>query len=274
MSEVASIISQFIQTSPPGSNRVLVKDIETLLNKENGTKLIDSKLREFYTNELTIDDDKSGDLKLIELNDGFSLVSKYNLDDKGLKFIDFKQQVKFNFDFYNDKPIDIESIELNNSELESLQKKLDGYVSNHYIDQSVGMVVPKDGNQYQLIIIGERLNDGNFYNGKWVSLFEYNGDNGKIKGLIKVAVHYYEDGNVLLKSSKEFERETTNLDVIEAIGSIEHEFELGLLNEIGELNENKFKGLRRLLPISRNKIQWGKAIGNYKLGRDVVNNNN
>jgi capping protein alpha len=28
--------------------------------------------------------------------------------------------------------------------------------------------------------------------------------------------------------------------------------------------------LRRLMPISRSKIQWGRAIGNYKLGQDVV----
>lgn len=271
MSEISSIISQFIQTSPPGSNRAIVKDITSLLNEGNATKLIDSKLREFYTSDLTTDDSTSGDFKLVNVNNGLSLVSKYNLDDKGLKFIDFKRKFKFNFDFYNDKAIDIEPFENVNSELDDLQKKLDVYVSDHYIDQSIGLVLPNGGSGgYYLIIIGERLNDGNFYNGKWVSMFECN--DGEVKGLIKVSVHYYEDGNVLLKSSKECTFKDSDA-IMKSVAGVEHEFELGLLQEIGELNETNFKSLRRLLPISRNKIQWGKAIGNYKLGRDVVDNN-
>jgi hypothetical protein len=46
-------------------------------------------------------------------------------------------------------------------------------------------------------------------NGRWRSTWVVNPESGKLKGTIKVNVHYYEDGNVQLDSNKDIEVETS-----------------------------------------------------------------
>ncbi|KAI9478918.1 F-actin-capping protein subunit alpha, partial [Zychaea mexicana] len=39
-------------------------------------------------------------------------------------------------------------------------------------------------------------------------------------------------------------------------------------NSYGDLAENTFKGLRRALPLTRNKLDWNKIL-NYKIGNEL-----
>ena len=82
-------------------------------------------------------------------------------------------------------------------------------------------------------------------------------------------MHYYEDGNVKFHSSKLVE-ETNNKDPVASIKELEHKFEQDLQESFTDLNEKQFKSLRRRLPITRARVNWGKAIGNYRLGRDAA----
>ncbi|KAJ1970800.1 F-actin-capping protein subunit alpha, partial [Dimargaris verticillata] len=98
-------------------------------------------------------------------------------------------------------------------------------------------------------------------------------------GTAKVVVHYYEDGNVQLNSNKVF---TFELDQAlqsdpEALASAtlrkikqgEKEFQLALNDSYHQLAESTFKGLRRNLPVTRNKVDWDKILG-YKLGSELL----
>lgn len=269
MTDVSEVVDDFIRTAAPGSKGALVSDVTALLGGEKGAKLVESKLREHFTRALRLDD-ASGDALVVDVDGRMAIVSAYNRDDKGLKFVDHSAGVKFAYDFSKGRALDVEeSCEPLTDSDAALQAALDAYVSNHYVENSRGMVIPGHDTT-TVVIVGERRNEANFYNGKWTAVYEVRDKN--VAGLVKVAVHYFEDGNVMLKSGREVERTIADGAgaAIDAIEAMENDFEIALLQEITRLNEDTFKGLRRLLPISRSKIQWGKAIGNYKLGRDVV----
>ena len=89
-----------------------------------------------------------------------------------------------------------------------------------------------------------------------------------LTGTIKVDVHYYEDGNVRLQTSKEVEevqlRGSGAAEVLRVVAQVEKRYQEELNRAFGALSEGAFKGLRRQLPITRQKIDWAK-IGTYKL---------
>lgn len=85
-------------------------------------------------------------------------------------------------------------------------------------------------------------------------------------------IHYYEEGNVRLNFSEEISENVSNdKNLVKIIENIEHKLSLKVIESFNELNQRTFKNLRRLLPITRSKINWGNAIGNYRLGSDVIN---
>jgi capping protein alpha len=57
-------------------------------------------------------------------------------------------------------------------------------------------------------------------------------------------------------------------DVIKQIATVERKYQEDLNKAFGQLSEGAFKGLRRQLPITRQKIEWEKISG-YRLGQDI-----
>jgi capping protein (actin filament) muscle Z-line, alpha len=84
-----------------------------------------------------------------------------------------------------------------------------------------------------------------------------------------VDVHYYEDGNVRLLTTKEVNLSGVGeKDVVRQIAAAEKKYQEYLNRAFGQLSEGAFKGLRRQLPITRQKIEWEKISG-YRLGQDI-----
>lgn len=277
MSEVENIVRKIIETAPPGNDSKIIEDIKILLNNSDSDKLISNIIRDHYTREVSINENESGDIKLIKLpNDKLTIISKYNLN--GIKFFDIKEGIVFDYDFINNKIIDIEkelpgNNNIDYSSVSFIQNQLNDYIKSHYNQSSYGIVIPFEGNKgLTFIIIGEKLNDSNYYNGKWLSIYQWNVEDNELTSIIKVKIHYYEDGNVILNSNtNENLGKISDADtIIDKITEFEKNYEIKILQKVNILNEEKFKNLRRLLPINRTKIQWGRSIGNYKLGQDVV----
>ena len=90
-------------------------------------------------------------------------------------------------------------------------------------------------------------------------------------GKIHVDVHYYEDGNVALNTTKPINVSISSLSaetVISRIAAAERDYQETLNRAFVQMAEEAFKHLRRQLPITRQKVEWEK-VGGYRLGQDI-----
>jgi capping protein (actin filament) muscle Z-line, alpha len=85
-------------------------------------------------------------------------------------------------------------------------------------------------------------------------------------------VHYYEDGNVSLTTHKTisltFPSQPAAAEIVRKIAAAEKAYQVELNTAFGAMNEEGFKGLRRQLPVTRQKVEWEK-VGGYRLGSDL-----
>ena len=79
-------------------------------------------------------------------------------------------------------------------------------------------------------------------------------------------MHYYEDGNVRMSTSKSVEvPSASGADaVVREIAKAENKFQEELNRAFVQLAEGSFKGLRRQLPVTRQRVEWEK-IGGYRV---------
>ncbi|KAM3440973.1 hypothetical protein NHJ13734_003037 [Beauveria thailandica] len=108
-------------------------------------------------------------------------------------------------------------------------------------------------------------------NGRWRSVYTFDPSSGSLEGTIKVDVHYYEDGNVRLQTKKPvslYVASGTGAGIAKDISSTEKKYQEELNRGFVSLSEGAFKGLRRQLPVTRQKIEWDKVTG-YRLGQDI-----
>jgi len=81
-------------------------------------------------------------------------------------------------------------------------------------------------------------------------------------------VHYYEDGNVRLLTERPISSSLPSAsasELVKQIAGIERRYQEELNRGFQNLSENAFKGLRRQLPVTRQKVEWDK-IAAYKAG--------
>ena len=85
-------------------------------------------------------------------------------------------------------------------------------------------------------------------------------------------MHYYEDGNVRLATSKQISLSagsTTNgSEIVKAIAAAERKYQEELMRGFAGLSEGAFRGLRRQLPVTRQKMEWEK-VASYKVGQNL-----
>lgn len=108
-------------------------------------------------------------------------------------------------------------------------------------------------------------------NGRWRSLYIYSPSASSLSGSIKVDVHYYEDGNVRLLTNKPVSASISSASatsIAREIAVAEKKYQEEINKGFNNLSEGAFKGLRRQLPITRQKIEWDK-ITSYRLGQDI-----
>lgn len=108
-------------------------------------------------------------------------------------------------------------------------------------------------------------------NGRWRSLYIFDPASSSLEGSIKVDVHYYEDGNVRLLTNKPVAASIssgTGAGIAKEISATEKKYQEELNRGFVSLSEGAFKGLRRQLPVTRQKIEWDKVTG-YRLGQDI-----
>ena len=134
------------------------------------------------------------------------------------------------------------------------------------------MIPTSNDDRIVLLLAANKYSPSNFWSGRFRCIYTFDPSSSTLIGKIRVDVHYYEDGNVRLTTSKEVP--TTKVvsgtagDVVREIAKIERRYHEDLNRGFMELNEGGFKGLRRSLPVSRQKMEWEK-VSSYRAGREI-----
>ena len=136
----------------------------------------------------------------------------------------------------------------------------------------------------KLIYVGNKYSQSNYWSGKWKAQWDLNISKGELKGKIDIIVHYFENGNVQLHAThepiitvniNEYPKDENSIKkLINSIKESDKQYQVNL-NDIYEhkLGNKVFKSLRRILPITREKVDWDKVV-NYKLGSELGKLNN
>lgn len=112
-----------------------------------------------------------------------------------------------------------------------------------------------------------------YRNGRFRAIYQVpvSSSSTTVTGKIHVDVHYYEDGNVALNTTKAVSFSVSSVSaesIISRIAAAERDYQEELNRAFVRMAEGAFKGLRRQLPITRQKVEWEK-VGGYRLGQDI-----
>lgn len=205
------------------------------------------------------------------------------------EFIEKQSQAKMDRDGYISEGklvCEAEDVANDNSEdpfKTELTGKLENYMKELFPGTGAFSITKVNENEWKVHIVGERLKPKAFWSGHWHSTWsirnfeESESSEFKIDGKIDLIVHYHEEGSVQLSASKEipsrvnFQSESLSQSLEKIyfkIKDTEDAFQLALNEAYQELAEKMFKKLRRQLPVTRTKMDWGKFV-NYNLSSEL-----
>ncbi|KAH8551166.1 F-actin-capping protein subunit alpha [Umbelopsis sp. PMI_123] len=269
--EKVQIAASFLLESPPGEVNDVFNDIRTLIGDDDA---LQSGIL------VSLEDHNTEQLITVTLpeTENEVIISKFGQLEGG-RFADPRSKQSFAFDHMRLVASDLQPLDVAD-DIESLREAIDtqvqAYVSDHYPHGVT--TVHGSGSKVTIVIVDNKYNPSNYWNGRWRAVWEVEKGGSHLKGSAKVQVHYYEDGNVQLNSTKDFELDISSEQdekkaasvIVKAIEKAEKEYQVAINENYTELSENTFKELRRALPYTRNKVDWHK-IFNYKLGNSIVN---
>lgn len=109
------------------------------------------------------------------------------------------------------------------------------------------------------LITASKVNLGSFYTGRWNSRFVLTEGDRRLKGTICIRAHYSEDCNMQLEHHQEVEDTVAAVDadsVVAKIRALEDKVHQQLETIYREVSKTDLKELRRVLPVSKQKMDW------------------
>ncbi|KAK0628810.1 putative F-actin-capping protein [Bombardia bombarda] len=190
----------------------------------------------------------------------------------GGRYYDVESSSSFAFDHTTQKASAVQSYTLEGEQADLVKSTLKGvssYVKEHFPNAAYGVYPIDNDSKIAVIIVANKYSPNNFWNGRWRSLYLFDPSSNALEGSVKVDVHYYEDGNVRLLTNKPVvNASVTGATIAREIALGEKRYQEELNRSFTSLSEGAFKGLRRQLPVTRQKIEWDK-VASYRLGQDI-----
>jgi capping protein alpha len=276
------IVTDFILHSPPGEFNEVFNDVRVLLQDDNLLKEEAVGASAQHNKDQFIPCH-------IEGSDEQVLITEHG-DQGGGWFLDPRTQKTFRYDHLRKEASDLKPGKVDKvaepwrAALElSMTEYVRGQFNNLGATSVYGSSTP-DGNITLVACIeSHQFSPKNFWNGRWRSQWSMTfsptkGATAELKGLLKVQVHYYEDGNVQLVCSKEVKQSVsiaTEADTAKQfclkVVETENEYQTAISENYQTMSSTTFKALRRQLPITKTKIDWNKIMA-FKIGGELKAN--
>lgn len=266
MASHKEIVSSFIEGAPPGELADVTADIKALtLHEPSLIKQLAPAFEKYNEEQFTT----------VKLPGGSQLVvvSTHSSLGDG-RYFDVESSSSFEFDHVTRKASAVQSYVLEGAQtdlVKSTIRALSPYVKEHFPNAAYGVYPIENDSRVAVVIVANKYSPNNFWNGRWRSLYIFDPSSGTLEGSLKVDVHYYEDGNVRLLTNKPVNLSVssgTGAGVVKEIAATEKKYQEELNRSFTNLSEGAFKGLRRQLPVTRQKIEWEK-VASYRVGQDI-----
>jgi len=263
--------------APPGELNEVVQDVRCLLNNDdllNRNAL--ETFRTYNTNQML--QIQNGDHEALITKMGELSPNEY-LDPLGKQVITFdhiKQQITGHREIKRELDASAEPFR------KAIEDAAVNYVNEHYQNGSPAVYSAKEGSDMKITICisSSKFSPTNFWGGRWRSIWVAKfkpGSELKLEGNVAVQIHYYEDGNVQLNTKflknaavkAPSDAKALSEACLKEIGKLEQEYHTALEHSYNTMGDTTFKALRRVLPITRERIKWEK-IKNYRIGADVT----
>lgn len=264
MSEELETVAAFVEGAPPGELADVVADIKALTSPSIVHDL--APAFEQYNEEQLITTKLPGGSQQV-------IISQYSSLGNG-RYYDVESSSSFDFNHTTQKPSAVQSYILEGPQadlVKSTLRAIGAYTKEHYPNSAYGVYPIENDTKIAVIIVSNKYSPNNFWNGRWRSTYIFDPASNTLEGAVKVDVHYYEDGNVRLLTNKTITASVpsgTGSGIAKEIASGEKKYQDELNKGFTNLSEGAFKGLRRQLPVTRQKIEWDK-VASYRLGQDI-----
>ncbi|KAG7397625.1 F-actin-capping protein [Phytophthora boehmeriae] len=158
---------------------------------------------------------------------------------------------------------------------QAVQKSLQSYLQFEYMHGGTAGVYVV-GSRLVVNLCTERINLRNFWGGRWKSRWEMDltANPAKITGVIELHVHYFENGNLQLQSSKQVEEEVTihrpnglGDAILRVMKEAEDDLQTNLEDMYINMSEETFKEMRRVMPVTQTKMEW--SLHAHRTAKDL-----
>ncbi|CAG5095899.1 Oidioi.mRNA.OKI2018_I69.XSR.g14390.t1.cds [Oikopleura dioica] len=265
--------ADFLKFAPPGEFNEVYNDVATILHNENQMKeacriaVPQWNVEQFLPVEL-------GTGEKCLLTPAAALPNGRYYDPKSKQSFDYHHMQRAASDLQQ-IPTDEKSEPLR-AEVEAA---VEAYVNAHYPNGTTSVYGQSEASKITVIICIEdhEFQSRNHWGGRWRSCWtiEINDGQATISGLLRIQVHYYENGNVQLLCKKEYEHEMCYdrnqfvADLIKYVKTSEGDYQSAISDNYVKMSDTTFKALRRQLPMTKTKIDWHKLLG-YRIGKEAT----
>ncbi|KAH0831910.1 F-actin-capping protein subunit alpha [Lanmaoa asiatica] len=277
--ERIQVASAFVLQSPPGEINDVLNDVRVIVNDDDILEdgLLPA-LRDYNLAQFILVDVPNADHQTIVSD--VARIQDIDEEEENERFLDPRSKTSFKFDHLRLASTLDSHCERNESSA-ALESAALSYLASHYIDGVTAIFASQPPGHFTVQIVSNKYNLANFWSGRWRSQYQIDFAESKtIQGKILVNVHYYEQGNVQLETSHDLSipmpPAIVNASPTAAANKIfalieaeETRLQTSLNDSYHKMSEKAFKGLRRALPLTRQKIDWDKVTG-YKLGAELT----
>ncbi|ETW81790.1 hypothetical protein HETIRDRAFT_384237, partial [Heterobasidion irregulare TC 32-1] len=270
-------VSQFLLQSPPGEINDVLNDVRNIISDDDSLQAgVYPALQEYNIKQFIV-----ADVPGIKHQSIISDAAKIEGEEE--RYLDPRSKTTFLFDHISLETSETRAFEPD-TESEPFRVALESatlsYLAAHFQDGVASVFAkPRSSTSFTVQIVANKYNPSNYWSGRWRSEYVVDLEASTISGRVLVNVHYYEQGNVQLET-----HHTTSITlpptisasspapsatkILALIEDQEGVYQASLAETYHEMSEKTFKGLRRALPLTRQKIDWDKVLG-YKLGAEL-----